>query len=123
MKALISITEEQLEALNSVVTSGLLYLDDWQAERCPDVQTVHAWFAEARQALVAAQEGQAELQNLSLLPRTVMNTSKSSTSKPFQPRSSAVCPASSAKAGRVLKRETPTLPRGSASRSQTSKRS
>ena len=62
MKATISITEKELEALNSVVTNGLLFLDDWQAERCPDVQTVHAWLTEARQALVAAQEGQTELQ-------------------------------------------------------------
>ena len=59
MDILISLSEEQLEALNSVVTNGLLYLDDWQAERCPDVQTVHAWLTDARQALVAVQEQEA----------------------------------------------------------------
>ena len=59
MKATVTITEAELEALNNVVTSGLLALDDWQAERCPDIPVAHAWLTEARQAIVAAQEGQA----------------------------------------------------------------
>ena len=55
-EATITITEQQLESLNQLVTSGLLFLDDWQAERCPDVQIAHAWLTGARKALVAAQE-------------------------------------------------------------------
>ena len=59
MKATITITEAELEALNNVVTNGLLALDDWQAERCPDIPVAHAWLTEARQAIVAAQEVEA----------------------------------------------------------------
>ena len=59
MQATITITEQQLEALNQLVTNGLYCLDDWQAERCPDVRIAHAWLTNARQALVAAQEQEA----------------------------------------------------------------
>ena len=55
MKATITITEQQLEALNQLVTNGLYCLDDRLAERCPDVRIAHEWLTEARQALVAAQ--------------------------------------------------------------------
>ena len=63
MDILISLSEQQLESLNQLVTSGLYCLDDWQVERCPDVRIAHAWLTDARQAFVAAQEGQTELQN------------------------------------------------------------
>ena len=56
MNAAITITEQQLEALNQLVTSGLYCLDDWHAETDPDVGLAHAWLTDARQALVAAQE-------------------------------------------------------------------
>ena len=61
MDILISLSEEQLEALNQLVTNGLYCLDDWQAERCPDVRIAHAWLTGARQALVAAQEQEVEV--------------------------------------------------------------
>lgn len=56
MKALITITEEQLEALNRLVTTGVVSIDSWQAEHCPDVRAAHEWLTDARQALVEAQE-------------------------------------------------------------------
>ena len=61
MDILISLSEQQLEALNQLVTSGLYCLDDWQAERCPDVRIAHEWLTNARQALVAAQEQEVEV--------------------------------------------------------------
>ena len=56
MDILISLSEEQLEALNRLVTTGVVSIDSWQAEHCPDVRAAHAWLTDARQALVAAQE-------------------------------------------------------------------
>lgn len=56
MKATITITEEQLESINRLVTTGVVSIDSFQAERCPDVRAAHEWLTEARQALVAAQE-------------------------------------------------------------------
>ena len=56
MKALITITEEQLEALNKLVTTGVVSIDEWRIENCPDIRTAHEWLTDARQALVEAQE-------------------------------------------------------------------
>lgn len=56
MDILISISEEQLESLNRLVTTGVVSIDSFQAERCPDVRAAHEWLTDARQALVAAQE-------------------------------------------------------------------
>lgn len=60
MKATITITEQELEALNQLVTTGVLSLNDGDAERCPDVHAANEWLTHARQALVAAQEEQAD---------------------------------------------------------------
>ena len=51
-KATITITEQQLEALNKLVTAGVVSIDSWQAERCPDVAAAHDWLVDARQALL-----------------------------------------------------------------------
>ena len=56
MDARITISEQQLESLNQLVTIGVVSIDSWQAERCPDVARAHEWLNDARQALVAAQE-------------------------------------------------------------------
>ena len=56
MKATITITEQELEALNRLVTTGVVTIDSWQAEHCPDVRAAHEWLTKARQALVAAAE-------------------------------------------------------------------
>ena len=56
MKALITISEEQLEAINKLVTTGVVSIDNWQAEHCPDIRAAHEWLTDARQALVEAQE-------------------------------------------------------------------
>ena len=56
MKALIGISEEQLESLNRLVTTGFAQLDAFQAEKSPDVKIAHEFLIDARQALVEAQE-------------------------------------------------------------------
>ena len=56
MKALISISEEQLEAINKLVTTGFAQLDAFQAEKSSDVKIAHDFLIDARQALVEAQE-------------------------------------------------------------------
>ena len=63
MDILISLSEQQLESLNRLVTAGVVSIDAWTAESSPEVHMAHEWLTEARQALVAAQEGQTELQN------------------------------------------------------------
>ena len=61
MEILVTITGQQLEALNRLVTTGVVSIDSWQAEHCPDVRAAHEWLTEARQALVAAQEQEVEV--------------------------------------------------------------
>ena len=57
MQATISITEQQLEALNQLVTSGLYCLDDWHdRDRSRGGPRPRMAITDARQALVAAQE-------------------------------------------------------------------
>lgn len=56
MKALISISEQQLEALNRLVTTGVVSIDSWQAEKSPDVRAAHEWLNDARRALADADE-------------------------------------------------------------------
>ena len=56
MKTTITITEQELEALNRMVTTGVVTIDSWQAEHCPDVRAAHEWLTKARQALAAAQD-------------------------------------------------------------------
>ena len=41
MDVLISITEQQLEALNRLVTTGVTSIDAWQAEKTPEVRIAH----------------------------------------------------------------------------------
>ena len=55
-KATITITEQQLEALNKLVTAGVVSIDSWKTERCPDTAEAHDWLNSAKQSLTAAAE-------------------------------------------------------------------
>ena len=56
MKATITITEQELEALDQLITAGVSVFDDWQAQHSPEINTANEWLAFARQAFVADQE-------------------------------------------------------------------
>ena len=56
MKATITIDEQQLEALNQLVTVGVSLIGDWEAERSPEVGLAHDWLNSARHSLTAAAE-------------------------------------------------------------------
>ena len=56
MKATITITEEELEALDRLTTTGAEVVDRWQGEYSPEIHTAHEWLTFARQALDVEQE-------------------------------------------------------------------
>ena len=56
MKATITITEQELAALDRLITTGAAVVDRWQGKYSPEIHTAHEWLTFARQALDAEQE-------------------------------------------------------------------
>ena len=56
MKATVTITEQELEALDRLITTGAAVVDEWQGGYYPEIHTAHEWLTFARQALDAEQE-------------------------------------------------------------------
>ena len=56
MKATITITEQELAALDRLITTGAAVVDGWQGKYSPEIHTAHEWLTFARQALDAEQE-------------------------------------------------------------------
>jgi len=56
MKATVTITEQELEALDRLIRTGAAVVDGWQGEYSPEIHTAHEWLTFARKALDAEQE-------------------------------------------------------------------
>ena len=51
MKATVTITEQELEALDRLIRTGAAVVDGWQGEYSPEIHTAHEWLTFARRAL------------------------------------------------------------------------
>ena len=56
METLVTISEDQLESLNRLVSAGFVQLDGSESENSSHAEVAHGFLIDARQALVKAQE-------------------------------------------------------------------